>query len=1033
MTRLGDPAPPGLTTPRALRAAAALLVITSILVGVPATLLALAPALPVDVPDWSWQVLLAPDDGSLLLTLLLAIAWAAWGILAVSLVLEIGAALRRAPTPRLPGLGAVQRLAAALVAAVTVATGPIPAHATASAPQLVAGHVSFEPAATERHRLVRDLVATRAEEAALPGSGESPRAPAQAAPGDLSVITANAPHEHRHPTVKVQRHDTLWLLAEQYLGSGKRYQEIVQLNHGRKQPDGHTLTDDGRLRIGWTLDLPTDADLSAPRPRRLEVHRGDTMWDLAAEELGDARRYREIFELNAGDRQPDGSQLRAPDLIRPGWVLELPAGDDSPDLGVSAPAAPPPEHATTPGADSLPELERDAGGTNVTDEREYPADRSSAGDSPADRFPAVTDSDASRDPEQTPTRSDDRSELDPVVELQEVDGPGLGILLPAGGFLTGLLASGFVNRLARRRQSFVRHRGVGQYPGDPGASGRTVEQAAASGADPAPGGLLEQALTQLAGNASTARRTLPDVQVVTLTSTGVTLHLATTEAAAIAPFVRLGRRAWQLDAGQLTTDSPEYPCPYPALVTIGSTLEHLVLVNLESAGTLLVTGDAEQVPAVLRALRSELALGPAQAGTARTICLVETAGRDDASPGEQELATALEPGDLVIEANPDRASAALAHHLRSCALAVQKLGLRDTRGFVDEDPLAAPIPEIVLTDQPLGVYPGPWSGGAVITSEPTPEAGMTLTVTANGQATLQPGNHQLTAQTLSLPSHSGLVAALAATAHPTRRHGRVAADEGMIDLRGIRPRKAEPPLPRPPLADSRSANAPAPIGPRLLVLGELGIAAAAGNISEPSRITRLAEAAAFILLNPDCRPSQLQSALWPGQRTNPNTCRQLISRLRSLLGRDETGQPFLLPLAATGGRLRLADGVTSDWGQFQLLAEHGLADVDDTASLQLALGLVRGRPFGPVSGRELPWADLALTEMICLISDVAHELYCRLTASDDHLGARDAALRGLLTQTEADVLLDDAIAASRRLGDRPKVEQLQRRRAALDD
>lgn len=987
------------TASNLFRALAALAIIAVILAGVPAVLLRLTPTLPVGLRQWSLAALLRPDDGSLLLTLLLAIAWMAWGVLTVALTMEIGAALRRTPTPRLPGLGAVQRLAATLVAAVAVATSPVPAHAAHAAPLISSQQTARDDVgllAPARTHIGGQIASDMAPALTLPNQGSTATEP-----------TASAAGETRHPTVKVRRHDTLWLLAEQYLGAGKRYSEIVGLNKGRRQPDGRVLRDDGRLRVGWHLELPPDADLSAQRPRRLEVHRGDTMWDLSAEHLGDARRYPEILELNAGDRQPDGSELSDADVIQPGWVLELPAPTDPPAPATAPdPDDSPDNDAAAESHDALPELERDGGAAETHDSASAPAPTAEA----------------------TPAAAA-HPELASVISLPEGEGPGAGILLPAGGFLTGLLAADFLRRLSRRRQTFVRHRQPGQYPSDPGGPAREVEQAAATSADPTPGDLLDRALTQLAANAGLLRRTLPDVQVVKTSDAEVTLHLAAPEPTALAPFVRLNRRTWQLDFSQLAADSPEYACPYPALIPVGSNGARLVLVNLESAGTLLITGDPGQVADVMRALRSELAWGPVRTGTSRTLCLASPAS---SAAYEQDLGT--DPGELVIEPHAQRADAALAHHLRMCAVAVKKLGLGDTRGFVDEDPLAAPIPEIVLTDQELNVLPGRWSGGAVITSVPTDRARMTLTVAADGQAHLQPGNHQLSAQRLSPASGAGMVACLAAPERPANRR-QIAADAGMIDLREFRSGgSATPALPHSnaPAATELVAD-PTPAGPRLLLLGELGIAGAVGNISEPSRITRLAEAAVYILLNPDCRPSQLADAMWPGQRPNPNTCRQLISRLRSLLGRDDAGEPYLLPLAVTGGRLRLADSVTSDWAQFQRFASQGLADDCDLTALRLALGLVRGRPFGPVSGRELPWADLAVTEMVCLISDVAHELHSRLTTAGDHAGARDAALQGLRTQSEADVLLDDAIAASRRLGDQPKVAQLQRRRAALDE
>ena len=55
------------------------------------------------------------------------------------------------------------------------------------------------------------------------------------------------------------------------------------------------------------------------------VQPGDTLWGIAAERLGDPERWTAIFDLNAGVPQPDGRTLVEPDLIYPGWKLELPS------------------------------------------------------------------------------------------------------------------------------------------------------------------------------------------------------------------------------------------------------------------------------------------------------------------------------------------------------------------------------------------------------------------------------------------------------------------------------------------------------------------------------------------------------------------------------------------------------------------------------------------------------------------------------------------------------------------------------------
>ncbi|WP_460368760.1 LysM peptidoglycan-binding domain-containing protein, partial [Actinocorallia lasiicapitis] len=51
----------------------------------------------------------------------------------------------------------------------------------------------------------------------------------------------------------------------------------------------------------------------------------ESLWEIAEKCLGDGRRYQEIYELNKGHVQPDGSHLHKASLIRPGWIMEMPA------------------------------------------------------------------------------------------------------------------------------------------------------------------------------------------------------------------------------------------------------------------------------------------------------------------------------------------------------------------------------------------------------------------------------------------------------------------------------------------------------------------------------------------------------------------------------------------------------------------------------------------------------------------------------------------------------------------------------------
>ncbi|HYZ99928.1 MAG TPA: LysM peptidoglycan-binding domain-containing protein [Acidimicrobiales bacterium] len=88
----------------------------------------------------------------------------------------------------------------------------------------------------------------------------------------------------------------------------------------------------------------------SPAPRAVyEVQRRDTLWDIAERHLGDPFRWQEIFRLNEGKAQPNGHRLTDPDLIYPGWWLELP--EDARGLpSTSTPAEPPAEPADPSGA-----------------------------------------------------------------------------------------------------------------------------------------------------------------------------------------------------------------------------------------------------------------------------------------------------------------------------------------------------------------------------------------------------------------------------------------------------------------------------------------------------------------------------------------------------------------------------------------------------------------------------------------------------------------------------------------------------------
>ena len=75
--------------------------------------------------------------------------------------------------------------------------------------------------------------------------------------------------------------------------------------------------------------MPTGSD-----PFLYRVAPRDTLWSIADKQLGSARRWKELAQLNYGGAQPDGGSLGHDHWVRPGWTLRLPSVDGPAD-GVS--------------------------------------------------------------------------------------------------------------------------------------------------------------------------------------------------------------------------------------------------------------------------------------------------------------------------------------------------------------------------------------------------------------------------------------------------------------------------------------------------------------------------------------------------------------------------------------------------------------------------------------------------------------------------------------------------------------------------
>lgn len=100
----------------------------------------------------------------------------------------------------------------------------------------------------------------------------------------------------------------------------------------------------------------------AKRPARTHTVTADgpaTYWDLAETYLGDGQRWSEIWHLNEGRHQSDGSVMTSPGLLRTGWKVLIPAGPSS-EAENPSPAA---DTVTVHSGDTLDSIAKDNGTT----------------------------------------------------------------------------------------------------------------------------------------------------------------------------------------------------------------------------------------------------------------------------------------------------------------------------------------------------------------------------------------------------------------------------------------------------------------------------------------------------------------------------------------------------------------------------------------------------------------------------------------------------------------------------------------------
>jgi hypothetical protein len=634
----------------------------------------------------------------------------------------------------------------------------------------------------------------------------------------------------------------------------------------------------------------------------------DSLWEIAQRHLGDGRRYKEVYELNKDRVQPDGSKLSQASLIRPGWVMEMPAdatGGDLVQMPVAAPhTAPDIEHYAQHGGakDTTTEGAHAAAGTPA-------ADQAGGGGGGGGRHtgPAA----------ETATSA---------TGLSASHGFDLSEALIAAP----LLAAGLLAALGRRRRTSLWESltaGALRTPRTPTGPQADVADALRIGADPKAVSFLDRALRSLSARLDADGRKLPTVYAAWLTEDALHLQLAWPEGEPPAPW-RLGQDDgfWQLERADLAEDADVTPAaPYPGLVVLGTLDGARLLLNLEAVpGIVSLAGAKADREAVLSSVAAELATNGWS--DRMTVTLV----------GFAQGLTALAPARVRHIATVPEVIEIMA------AETVQRAGALRTAGQ-----------DSVLTGRTGRAQHTQWAPHLVLlAAEPTEEEAQRLAELAADAGRLGIG-YLVAAGRTDLPGAAWELEVTSA--------GRLLAPLLGLDMEAqLLPRASYEAVLR-LFADAGGDDGPGPDAPPFLVdlsdqgrpgvyarlLGPFEVVGIEAPAAERSGL--LHEALALLLLHREgVHPRVLASALWPRGVTE-DVRDALIARLRDWLGTDPDGGERLT-LDPTG-RIVLKTSVVSDWDVLQTLhheAIEGRAAGDPATRRRLltdALSLARGRLF----------------------------------------------------------------------------------------
>jgi len=926
--------------------------------------------LPSRLPDWGQVTDSLGRTGisdDTIIKVLALLAWLIWVQLALAILTELVAVVRRRPSLTLPLLPGIQPIAGRLVATVMLLAAP-----AASLRPVVMTPLLIERTSTLAAAAVVD-----------DGPEASPNPPA-ALRRDAAVSTTRE--------YIAQRHDSFWSIAEDVLGDGFRWREIRDLNVGMPQPDGGAVRSDSELvRPGWHLRIPvapttgTPSALAGAGGHRVE--RGEHLWAIAEETLRDRLGreisdsevdpyWREMIELNR-DRLADA---RDPGTVFAGQEILLPpippsAGDvDDSAPPIRSDPLPPAVAALPP--ESSP-VTPDSPSSSSTTNPPTPSTTASVPSTAVSERPS-------------PQHSADRSEAPPD---SEDDGVPLtaGLLGVAG---TGL-AAGIALAVARRRRARMAEAAVGSRLPDLPADLEDLRTEVHLRADADAVSQLRTALTQVATHIAAqpkedGRRRPRLVQL----STG-RIEVLLDEPTLPAP------EGWTPEASGAvwTRERPlvvgDVETTVAALVTIGRPdPESEVLFDLEAAGLTTITGDDTTALDLLRSIVLEL-INSTLSET------VEIAIVNNALDLEHDRVRHVDTweeiaNDAVAWAQLSRE--ALAAHRFDNVFAARGSG-RPMDGLVPLILVMNSRPEDASFDRFCDLALGGAAACAVVIAPELSDRGTNLIIRDT---------------TLHVPT-LGLTCEL-------QRVGEKTEDE-VERLLVAADAPAQPATlfdePPPTVPSSNGAYDDPAWEVLVRVLGDMTVIGGHKPLT-PKQLGLMT----YLALHTDASADRLEEAIWPDpMASRRRRLHNTVSQVRAALG------PEHVP-ASEDSSYRAGPKVRTDLDLFKRRVAYaaGQPAAFARATLKGALELVDGPVFSyrNADRASFVWVDLEywVADTEAKVVEVAWNLWQMCTEGGDNDGAIWAARQGLLASPANTELTDALIRAYLASGDRSSAEQV---------